>query len=202
LKGNSMSWSTFYLICFVLGLALIGLSLLGGIGRLHISGHGHVHWSHAGRGGLQRGGAGHAGTGAAVSVFNFFTLLAFLTWFGGTGYLLTHYESFWFLFALLLATVSGLAGSAVIFWFLAKVLLAHETYLDAADFELVGMIGHVGSPIRQGGTGEIVFSQAGARKASGARSEDGATIERGAEVVITRYEGGIAYVRRWDDLTK
>lgn len=197
-----MTWSTFYLICFVLGLASIVLLLLGGMGRFHIGVHGHGAWSHAGRVGVQHGGPAHTGTGAAISYFNFFSLVAFLTWFGGTGYLLSRYGSFWFLFALLLATASGLAGSAVIFWFLAKVLLAHETYLDAADFELVGMVGRIGSPIRQGGTGEIIFSQAGARKASGARSEDGSAIGRGAEVVITRYERGIAYVRRWDDLTR
>ena len=38
------------------------------------------------------------------------------------------------------------------------------------------------------------------RRVSGARSEDGIAIEKGTEVVVTRYEKGIAYVRRWEDL--
>ena len=204
-----MTWSTFYLVCFVVGLAFSFLSLLSGMGKLGV--HGHFHWPHWSHGAHSPGGAsvvgaagtrGAAGTAGHVPFFNFFSLMAFLAWFGGTGYLLDRYSSLWFLLVLALASVSGLAGAAVIFWFLAKVLLAHETTPDPADFELVGTLGRVGSPIRAGGTGEIIFSQAGARKAAGARSEDGAAIERGTEVVITRYERGVAYVRRWEDLTK
>jgi hypothetical protein len=89
-----------------------------------------------------------------------------------------------------------------VFWFLVKVLLAHETILDPSDFDMVGVLARVNSSIRPGGTGEIVFSQAGARRPSGARSEDGLAIPKGQEVMVTRYEKGIAYVRRWDDVAK
>jgi hypothetical protein len=64
------------------------------------------------------------------------------------------------------------------------------------------VLGTVTSNIRPSGTGEMIFSQAGARRAAPARSEDGLTIEKGTEVVVTRYERGIAYVRPWDELTK
>ncbi len=193
--------TTFYLVCFVVGLAFCVVSLLGGVGRFHV--HAHWHWGHAAHAAAHAGGraAGRAG-GAEISFFNFFSLMAFLTWFGGTGYLLTQYSSVWFLFALLIATGAGLVGAAAIFWFLAKVLLPHQAYLDPGDFDLVGTVGHISSPIRSGGTGEIIFSQGGARKAAGARSEDGTSMDRGTEAVITRYERGIAYVRRWEDLTR
>ncbi|HXJ94895.1 MAG TPA: hypothetical protein VMT20_18790 [Terriglobia bacterium] len=190
--------TTFYLICFVVGLAFCVVSLLGGVGRFHV--HAHWHWGHGG-GHPVAHGAGHAG-GGQISFFNFFSLMAFLTWFGGTGYLLTEYSSVWFLFALLIATGAGVAGAAIIFWFLAKVLLTHQTYLDPGDFDLVGTVGRISSPIRAGGTGEIIFSQGGARKAAGARSEDGSAMDRDTEAVITRYERGIAYVRRWEDVTR
>ena len=39
-----------------------------------------------------------------------------------------------------------------------------------------------------------------ARLSCGARSEEGAAVERGREVVVTRFERGIAYVRGWDEL--
>ena len=42
----------------------------------------------------------------------------------------------------------------------------------------------------------MIYSQEGTRRVAGARSEDGAAIPKGAEVVVTRYEKGIAYVRR------
>ena len=56
--------------------------------------------------------------------------------------------------------------------------------------------------IRENGTGEIIFPVGGGRSCSGARSEDGQPIEKGAEVVIERYEKGIAYVKRWDEFVK
>jgi hypothetical protein len=46
----------------------------------------------------------------------------------------------------------------------------------------------------------MIFTQDGARRAASIRSDTGSAIERGTEVVVTRYERGIAYVRRWDEL--
>ena len=216
-----MTWATFYLICFAAGFALSVFGLLSGIG--HHTGPGKVdlpHWGHTGihHAGIGHGAVGHAaslahgavaaGHGGAVngavhvSPFDFSTIMAFLAWFGGTGYLLTRYSGLWAMLALGLAILGGLAGAAIVFWFLVKVLLAHETILDPGDFEMVGVLARVNSSIRIGGTGEIVFSQAGVRRPSGARSEDGLAIPKGTEVVVTRYEKGIAYVRRWDDLAK
>jgi hypothetical protein len=56
--------------------------------------------------------------------------------------------------------------------------------------------------IRENGTGEIIFSLAGVRRCAGARSDDGQAIEKGAEVVIERYEKGIAYVKKWEEFAK
>ena len=72
--------------------------------------------------------------------------------------------------------------------------------MEAADYEMVGVLGRVTVPIRPGGTGEVVYSQGGTRKSVGARRDDGGAIARGEEVVVTRYEGGIAYVRGWEEL--
>jgi hypothetical protein len=65
-----------------------------------------------------------------------------------------------------------------------------------------GVVAHVSDSIRDnGGIGEIIFSQTGARRSTAARSEDGSPIQRGAEVVVIRYERGVAYVRRFDELS-
>lgn len=196
-----MSWENFYLICFVVGFALSVLSFLGGGLRWHLpfrwhlphSGP-HVHLGHA--------GAAHAGAhggGLEISPFNLLTLTIFLAWFGGTGYLLTRYSTLWFLLGLAVAVFSGIGGAALIFAFL-KALVASEKPMDPADYEMVGVLGKVTSSIRAGGTGEIVYSQGGTRHAAGARSENGSAIAKGVEVVVTRYEHGIAYVRRWEEL--
>jgi hypothetical protein len=91
-------------------------------------------------------------------------------------------------------------GGSIIFWFLAKFLLGHSKELDPADYEMVGVLGSVSGAIREKGTGEILYSRDGARRAAVARSEEGRAIPRGTEVIVTRYEHGIAYVKRWDEL--
>ena len=184
-----MSWSDFYLICFLIGFALSALALVAGSAHLHLP---HLHFHQ----GIH---VPHGGGGAGLSKFNFGTLAAFLAWFGGTGYLLERYEGVWFLTALAVAILSGLAAASVVFWFLAKVLMAREAALDPVDYDMVGVLGKLSIPIRAGGTGELIYSQEGTRRVSGARSEDGSPIAKGAEVIVTRYQRGIAYVRPWQD---
>ena len=48
----------------------------------------------------------------------------------------------------------------------------------------------------------MIYSRAGSRRAAPARSEDGPKIPRDTEVVVTRFEKGIAYVRRWEEMAK
>jgi hypothetical protein len=78
--------------------------------------------------------------------------------------------------------------------------MANETALDAADYDMVGVLGKLSIPIREGGTGELIYSQQGTRHVAGARSEAGVAIAKGTEVVVTRYEKGIAYVRPWEEM--
>jgi len=184
-----MTWADVYLICFIVGFGLSLISAFGGFVHMPHGHHGHVHIGHA---------HGH-GTGADISPFNFSTITAFLAWFGGVGYLLTKFSGIWLWLAFVLAIASGLIGASLVFMFLVKVLLVHDQALNAADYDMVGVLGHLTSAIRQGGTGEMSFSQAGVRRSSAARSEDGTPLERGVDVIVTRYDKGIAYVRRWDD---
>ena len=136
-----------------------------------------------------------------VSPFNFVTLTAFLAWFGGTGYLLTRYSGLWVGFGLLASVTSGLVGGGIVFLFLSKVLISDDENMDPADYEMVGVLGRVSSSIREGGTGEMIYTQMGTRRVCGARSDDGSAIAKGTEVVVTRYEKGIAYVRLWSEMS-
>jgi membrane-bound ClpP family serine protease len=186
-----MSWGDFYLICLVAGVVFSILAFLGGSFRLP-----HIH-IHLGHGHIPQAG-GHARGWGPV---NLATVAVFLAWFGGTGYLLSRVPSVWVLIGLLLAGISGLAGASILFFFVARVLIRSDEVLDPADYEMVGVLGKVSSEIRPAGTGEMIFSQAGTRRAAAARSEDGREIARDTEVVVTRYDRGIAWVRRWDELT-
>ena len=146
-------------------------------------------------------GANPSARSSSVSPFNFVTLTAFLAWFGGTGYLLTRFSTVWVGLGLLFSVLSGLAGGGIIFLFLSRVLMSDGENMDPADYEMVGVLGRTSLPIRANGTGEIIYSQAGTRRTCGARSENGSAIEKGAEVVVTRYEKGIAYVRLWEEMS-
>jgi membrane protein implicated in regulation of membrane protease activity len=190
-----MTWADFYLICFLLGLALSLLSVLTGSAHLHLP-HVHVPHVHVPQ---VHGPHLHTPEPEGIPWLNFGTMTAFLAWFGGTGYLLERFYAVWFLVALAIAVLSGLGGAAIVFWFLAK-LAGGEQALDPADYDMIGVLGKLSIPIREGGTGEIIFAQEGVRRVSGARSDDGTAIAKGTEVVVQRYEKGIAYVRRWEDM--
>jgi len=192
-----MTWADFYLICFLVGFTLSLLSLVAGV--VHVPHLPHLHIHHGIH--MPHVEVPHDGGAGEVSPINFGTIAAFLAWFGGTGFLLTRHSSVWFLLALVIAGFCGLAGATLVFLFLAKVLMKKEENLDPVDYYMIGVLGKVNSGIRAGGTGEIVFSQGGTRRCAGARSEDGKAIPKGTEVIVTAYEAGIAYVRRWDEMT-
>ncbi len=210
-----MTWSDFYLICFAVGFCFSFFSFIFGG---HHTGHLHLPHFHAHAGGhfpVAHGSVGHApiahgaggletegdARGSGVSPFNPASIAAFLAWFGGTGYLLTRFSAVWVGLALTLSTVSGLIGGSIIFLFLSKVLISDQEFLDPADFYMVGVLGKLSMPIREGGTGELIYSQAGTRRVCGARSEDGSAIDKGTEVMVTRYEKGIAYVQAWSEIS-
>jgi hypothetical protein len=208
-----MNWETFYLVCFLAGLMLSFVSLLGGMG--HFGGHvhaPHLHLPHAGHvGHVPHGavGASHAsgsggsaasGVGPEVPWWNAFSIMIFLCWFGAAGFLLTKYGSFVAGVVVVLAAICGIAGGAIIFIFLTRVLMPHDRELTADETDVVGAVGRVSSPIRSGGTGAIVYQQMGATRSAIARAEDGGALGKDEEVFVIRYEKGIAYVRRWEDL--
>jgi membrane protein implicated in regulation of membrane protease activity len=187
-----VNWLNFYLTCFAVGGGFSLLALFGG--TFHAP-HLHLH--------LHAGGGGHAGGGRGGAVFNMGTIAAFLLWFGACGYFITRFETWWFIWGLLLAMLFGLVGASLVFWFIARVLLRNDVPLDPADYEMIGVLGQVTSPIREGGgTGEMTYSQQGRRCATPVRSEDGRAVAKGTEVIVTRYEKGIAYVQGFDELSQ
>ncbi len=191
-----MTWSDFYLFCFLVGATLSVISFLAGAIHLHLPFKWHLplHASHN-HGGLKGGGT-------HISWFNASTVLAFLAWFGGVGYLMTKYSHVETFFVVSIATVAGLAASWVVLRFLLKLVGPSDAPLREEDRRIIGALGTVSMTIRENGTGEIIFPLGGGRRCSGARTEDGKPIEKGAEVVIERYEKGIAYVKRWDEFVK
>ena len=200
-----MTWSDFYLFCFLVGFAFSALTFLAGAVHIHLPFRLHLpaHGGHHGAGGhgvAAKGGGARAGT--HVSWFNASTAMAFLAWFGGAGYILTRASHLVAVASLSLAAIAGLAAGMMVYRFMLKLTRAGDSQMFDADYRIEGCVGTLSMPIREKGTGEVIFSLGGVRRCAGARSEAGEPVEKGAEVVIERYEKGIAYVKRWEDFTK
>jgi membrane protein implicated in regulation of membrane protease activity len=129
------------------------------------------------------------------------TIMTFLAWFGGIGYLLTTHSRLVAMVALSIAALSGLIAAGFVFKFMARIVRVSDAQMLDWDYRIEGTVGTVSSSIRKDGTGEMIFEQRGVRKSVGARSEDGKPLPKGTEVAITRYEDGIAYVKKWEEFT-
>ncbi len=184
-------WDILYMTCFGVGFVLSVVGFISGFIHWHIGDFrfGHLHSLKASAG----------GRGGPIAPVNGFTIVAFLCWFGGTGYLLAHGRMAGAL-VLSLSLLSGLVGAGLVFWFFAKVMLPRERSLEPSDTPIIGVLGRVSSPVPAGGVGEMLYSQGGARRSIPIAAEDGVAIGRNAEVVVLRYARGIAYVRRWDEM--
>jgi membrane protein implicated in regulation of membrane protease activity len=200
-----MTWSDLYLFCFLVGFVFSALTFFAGAVHIHLPFRLHLpaHGGHAGTG-SHSGIAGKSGgrTSSHISWFNVSTIMAFLAWFGGAGYILTRASHLVAAVCLALSALAGLVAGTIIYRFMLKLTRASDSQMLDADYRIEGSVGTLSLPIREKGTGEVIFSLGGVRRCAGARSEAGEPVEKGAEVVIERYEKGIAYVKRWEDFTQ
>ena len=123
------------------------------------------------------------------------SIAMFLTWFGAVGFILNKESRVGPLVTVLTAVTVGFIGAVIILLFVNKFLMKGDTTMRASDYYLPGTLARVTSAIREGGAGEIVYVQGGTRKTAGARSDEEQAHPLGQEVVIVRYDKGLAYVR-------
>lgn len=169
-----------FLGCFIFGLVISLGSFLFGMDDADGSGHG-------------------ADGDGGMPWLSLSSITVFLAWFGGTGYFLNSYAKIGPLLSLLAAVVVGFSGAFVIVWFLHKFLTLGNNQMRSADYYMPGTIGRITSSIRAGGAGEIMYVQGGTRKTAAAVSDEGIAHKLGDEVVIVKYEKGIAYIRAIED---
>jgi hypothetical protein len=134
-------------------------------------------------------------TQETISPLNMPTILAAITWFGGVGYVLTRLRFLDWLMVAGIAVLGGFFGGYIVYYFFAKVLWPAQTRpMDPLEYDLRGTYARVVSGIAANGTGEIMYTKGGTRSVAGARSADGSPLPKGSEVMVVRYERGLAYV--------
>lgn len=187
--------TTLFIVCFIAGLGLSVVSFVSGLEHVNVFDHvfhGHrVLHLRLGR---------HGGMKKSSSMINAAAITMFLTWFGGGGLLLERLTPLALPLICTGAAVIGLCGASLINAVIGALARRESV---AESLSMIGIIGKTVVPIRAGdGTGEIVFTHAGTRRVAGARSDSGRAIDKGSEVVVTRYEKGIAYVATWEELNQ
>jgi hypothetical protein len=187
------AWDAIFLGAFLFGLLFTLVSLILGVAHLGLDlGHHGADFGHGGDGGTSDHGP---------PLINVSTILAFVAWFGGIGFLAHNGAEWSVIISVLVAILGGLVGGYIVYQFFARVIRAGEQApLDPRDFRVEGRIARVSSSIRAGGTGEIIYEQGGSRAVRAARAADGRAIPRGTEVVILRSERGVGIVSPWNQL--
>jgi hypothetical protein len=187
--------TTLFVTTFLSGLGLSVVSFVSGLDHVNVFDsifHGHrvIH--------IPRTVRHLSPRRSKSSMINAAAITAFLVWFGGGGLILERLTTLIAPLVIAGASVVGLAGGALINSAIGALASREST---AESLSMIGVIGKTVVAIREGdGTGEIVFTHAGTRRVAGARSESGRAVPKGTEVVVTRYEHGIAYVALWDEL--
>lgn len=142
----------------------------------------------------------HSGDGFFNGMFNVSSILAFITWTGGVGYIARNGLGLWTWLAVLIGLVGGVAGAAIVTWFFTNVLKKGSEGMNPADWDVVGVLGRVTSSIRSNGYGEIVYEQNGVRQVASAKATGDQAIPRNTEVVVLRVERGVVIVEPFEDL--
>ena len=126
------------------------------------------------------------------------TIMVFLTWLGGVGFVLRRAVDLPFLVALPVAAVAGVGIAALVQRAIGRLSDPTGSVLAPEDYRLPGTLGRVSSSIRAGGTGEVIYEQGGVRQVVAARAANAKALPRGTEVVVLRIERGIATVEVFD----
>jgi membrane-bound ClpP family serine protease len=177
-----------YIICLGVGLLFTLASAIFG----HFLGGGHD--THVGSGGhAEVGMSSHDMPG--MSAFSPTIIASFVTAFGGLGLIFHEIpatSSAWA--SALLAAVGAFVIAYTLLFLLRLMFRSTQGSSESKTAEVIGMVGHVITPIPEQGVGEIAYVQGGSRYTAPAREEKGMAVANGQAVKITRIIGSQFYV--------
>jgi len=189
------SLTTFYLICFGLGLGYALITFfVGGFqdfdadgGGVDADGGADVH------GGVESGA--DAATGAVhFSPFSPISMATFITSFGGIGIIGLHAMQIGPVPSALVAVVGALLLSVGAYTLFYRFFILSQGSSVVSTSSLIGRGAEIITPIGPDVPGEIAYVAKGARQTSTARSLDNSPISKGVPVIIRKISGHVMYV--------
>ncbi len=146
------------------------------------------------------GGDGHVEVGIGdtfpgLSPWSPTVISAFVSTFGGVGYLSLIEWQAGVPLSVLAGIIGGFAFSFFVFWGMNKIFDAVQSSSEVRVSELKGRKAEIITPIPKGGVGEISYVAEGTRLSAPARSVSGKAVARGATVKIVRITRTIYYVK-------
>ncbi len=211
----------FYTIVFLVGVFYTIVSLIisgisgafhsnGDFGGSHMHGHsgdtghmpGHVHADTGSIHGSD-GTHGHGGDGPDMSnsilswvglLFNPLVAVSFLTVFGGIGITSTKFFSWNWIVVLLIAVVSGIIISTILYNLVAKPLYRSENSSDVSRENLLGIQAEVTTDIMENGFGTIKYTVNSIKYTAPARHVENKLVKQGEKVFICKIENNTFYI--------
>lgn len=207
-----------YKILFGIGVLYTFVSFIisGLSGAFHFGSHlGHLDGHMGGYGHLGDNPAGHTGdvnghnahtvnqsggqSGNFLSSISFLinptVVVSFLTVFGGIGILGTNYFKWVVVQVFLIALISGVIISFLLYRFIAVPLYRSENSTDVSREDLIGIAAEVSSEILENGFGKIAYTVNSIKYTAPAKHIENKEVKQGAEVFICKIENNVFYVK-------
>lgn len=125
-------------------------------------------------------------------------ILAFITMFSASAYLLEKFSPLSSMFVVLISSVLSAIFSALIYFFVLLPLKSAEVSLAYTDESLGGQVGKVIVPIPKNGYGEIIIETTSGVISKRATGFDNEEIDYDNQVLIIEVKDGTVYVKKYD----
>lgn len=140
------------------------------------------------------------GIGEGIPFFNPTVILAFLTFFSATGFIIETFTSLNSYVIAIISAIFSIVLDILMYYFILVPLKSAEVSMAYTEESLGGQVGKVIVPIPIDGFGEVVVETVNGTISKRATSYDHVSIPYDSKVLIVEVKEGTLYVREYEPL--
>ncbi|WP_404452284.1 hypothetical protein LG329_18250 [Virgibacillus necropolis] len=140
------------------------------------------------------------GVGQSISFLHPALLLAFITFFSASGYVMELVTSISSLFIIVISIIIAFILDTLLNIFVLIPMASAEESLSYTEESLVGRVGKIIIPIPENGFGEIVIESKSGMISKPASSYENTVIDEGMKVLVIEVKNGVLYVDPYENL--